>query len=314
MSGSYSPGVSTADQIVGFDTKVRLNRLDQLAVPTVDLNLNSKKITSLATPTATTDATTKAYVDSAVSVGGTYNAGAVVITGGSVNGTTVGASTAATGRFTDLTNTGKEIHTPASAQTLTASSTINSTATVQQITAASNITLTSNPQISAGTAGQELIVYNSGSNRINFADGNGLNLQGTLSLLAGNFAKFIYLGTTWHLVESNGLPIWNNLSFQNSFYSGSNDFTAFESADYTKWFGVVTLKGLFHNAGSPSSGSVVATLPTGYRPSLIKRFLCGYSNGISLGNFIDINSSGEILFYYGTGIYYENLELVSFRV
>ena len=38
-------------------------RLDQWAVPTADVSLNSRKITSLATPTAGTDATTKDYVD-----------------------------------------------------------------------------------------------------------------------------------------------------------------------------------------------------------------------------------------------------------
>jgi hypothetical protein len=45
---------------------VQAYRLDQFAVPNTDLSLNSHKITSLATPTATTDAATKAYVDAAV--------------------------------------------------------------------------------------------------------------------------------------------------------------------------------------------------------------------------------------------------------
>ena len=38
-------------------------RLDQWAVPTADVSLNSRKLTSLATPTVGTDATNKDYVD-----------------------------------------------------------------------------------------------------------------------------------------------------------------------------------------------------------------------------------------------------------
>jgi phage-related tail fiber protein len=40
-------------------------RLDQITAPTASVNLNSQKITNLATPTLDTDAATKAYVDAA---------------------------------------------------------------------------------------------------------------------------------------------------------------------------------------------------------------------------------------------------------
>lgn len=53
----------TASKISDFDTQVRSSRLDQFAVPTTSVNLNSQKITNLATPTADTDAANKAYVD-----------------------------------------------------------------------------------------------------------------------------------------------------------------------------------------------------------------------------------------------------------
>jgi phage-related tail fiber protein len=53
----------TAAKISDFDTQVRTNRLDQLAGPTAAVSLNSQKITNLATPTADSDAATKAYVD-----------------------------------------------------------------------------------------------------------------------------------------------------------------------------------------------------------------------------------------------------------
>jgi phage-related tail fiber protein len=54
----------TATKVSDFDTQVRTSRLDQFAAPTASVSLNSQKITNLATPTADTDAATKAYVDS----------------------------------------------------------------------------------------------------------------------------------------------------------------------------------------------------------------------------------------------------------
>lgn len=54
----------TASQVSNFDTQVRTSRLDQMAAPTASVSLNSQKITSLATPTADTDAANKGYVDS----------------------------------------------------------------------------------------------------------------------------------------------------------------------------------------------------------------------------------------------------------
>ena len=56
-------GTQTASTISDFDTQVRTNRLDQMAAPTGSVSLNSQKITNLATPTASTDAATKGYVD-----------------------------------------------------------------------------------------------------------------------------------------------------------------------------------------------------------------------------------------------------------
>lgn len=58
-------GTQTASTISDFNTAVQTNRLDQMAAPTAAVSLNSQKITNLGTPTAATDAATKAYVDAA---------------------------------------------------------------------------------------------------------------------------------------------------------------------------------------------------------------------------------------------------------
>lgn len=60
-------GTQTASTISDFDTQVRTSRLDQMAAPTASVSLNSQKITSLATPTVSTDASTKGYVDTQIS-------------------------------------------------------------------------------------------------------------------------------------------------------------------------------------------------------------------------------------------------------
>lgn len=68
LSRANHTGTQTASTISDFNAAVQANRLDQMAVPQADLNLNAKKITNLGAPAAANDAATKAYVD-AVKVG-----------------------------------------------------------------------------------------------------------------------------------------------------------------------------------------------------------------------------------------------------
>jgi hypothetical protein len=56
----------TASKISDFSTEVQKSRLDQMAAPTASVSLNSQKITGLADPSASTDAATRGYVDSAI--------------------------------------------------------------------------------------------------------------------------------------------------------------------------------------------------------------------------------------------------------
>jgi len=59
-------GTQTASTISNFDTQVRTSRLDQMASPTGALSVNSQNITNLATPSVSTDAATKGYVDTEI--------------------------------------------------------------------------------------------------------------------------------------------------------------------------------------------------------------------------------------------------------
>jgi len=84
-------GTQTASTISDFDTQVRTSRLDQMAVPTASVSLNSQKVTNLATPTDSTDAATKAYVDG-------------VTEGLHIHAAVVAATTANVALATDLEN------------------------------------------------------------------------------------------------------------------------------------------------------------------------------------------------------------------
>lgn len=76
---------------------------------TGSLNMANNKVTALATPTVATDAVTKGYTDGLISGLGTMstqNANSVAITGGTINGATIGATTRADGKFTTLAANG----------------------------------------------------------------------------------------------------------------------------------------------------------------------------------------------------------------
>lgn len=67
LSRSNHTGSQTASTISDFDTQVRTNRLDQMATPTSAVGMGAQRITNLATPSADSDAATKAYADSIAS-------------------------------------------------------------------------------------------------------------------------------------------------------------------------------------------------------------------------------------------------------
>ena len=90
-------------RISDFDAGVRTNRLNELTVPNAAVDVNSQKVTNLALCTATTDAASKAYVDS-VAQGLDVKDSVVVATTGNgaistayANGQTVDGVTLSTG-------------------------------------------------------------------------------------------------------------------------------------------------------------------------------------------------------------------------
>jgi hypothetical protein len=105
LSGTYpNPGFSTdpyaranhtgtqvAATVSDFDTQVRTSKVHQLAAPTASFSMNSQKITNLADPTASTDATTKNYVDNAVA-GLTWKQSVRVLATSNVNIASPGAN------------------------------------------------------------------------------------------------------------------------------------------------------------------------------------------------------------------------------
>lgn len=96
------------------------------------------------------------------------------------------------------------------------------------------------------------------------------------------------------------MDLWTDLSLKNGWTNyGGTTFTG--TAQFTKSpDGTVFLKGLV-KGGTVTSGTVIATLPTGYRPAgklIYESNTSPYSNGR-----IDIDSTGDILFNTGSNAY-----------
>lgn len=88
---AQTTGVRDHTAISDFDAQVRASRLDQMAAPTADFSANNHKITNLASPSVSTDAASKAYVDSLVQ-GMDWKASARVVTATNTTVASPGAS------------------------------------------------------------------------------------------------------------------------------------------------------------------------------------------------------------------------------
>lgn len=84
-------GTQLAATISNFDTTVRTSRLDQLAAPTANLDVNGNRVVNVATPTLATDAANKAYVDNSRAGLAGVKDPVRVVAGGNVNLSAPGA-------------------------------------------------------------------------------------------------------------------------------------------------------------------------------------------------------------------------------
>jgi hypothetical protein len=84
-------GTQPSSTISDFDTQVRTSRLDQMAAPTQNVDVNGVRFTNLSAPVAPGDAANKAYVDNA-RAGISVKDPVRVVVQGNVNISTPGAS------------------------------------------------------------------------------------------------------------------------------------------------------------------------------------------------------------------------------
>ena len=90
---------------------------------------------------------------------------------------------------------------------------------------------------------------------------------------------------------------WQPMNLQNGWETHS---TTYSSPEYRITAGgVVVLKGLVKKSGTPSASEVIANLPAGYRPTDRLMFVTNSSS--SDHGRIDVDSNGNVDFYYGTG-------------
>ena len=278
------------------------------------------------------------------------NANAVAITGGSIDNVAIGATTPSSVRATTLTSTsgtdstststggviisggvgiqkslsvgnvlrpiGQTVFVPSTTQVLTASSTISANATTVQISAASAITLTSNPQISAGSEGQFLTLYNAGTNAIAINSGSGLSLPASAVIAPGSFINLIFLNGLWRFTSPQFVNTWFEavFFFQNSFANVSG----FQTVQYMRNGNQIFLRGMAQRSTTGlTSGMTVFQLSAGFLPPARIRFPLD-----SLGNptsYIDIDSTGIVSYNYsGTpgaaGLIYPSFSGISFWV
>lgn len=109
-----------------------------------------------------------------------------------------------------------------------------------------------------------------------------------------------------HSFYANGYASWNALTLQNSWswYGG-----IYATPQYTKGTdGIVKVKGLIHN-GATASGTVVATLPPGYRPLEVslQSAVCG-----SVYCRFDVQANGDIVTRDNVNAVWSALEGITF--
>lgn len=94
-----------------------------------------------------------------------------------------------------------------------------------------------------------------------------------------------------HWTSGGGVETWHNLSFSNG-WSGTGQYKI--NPDGTVWMrGTIT-------PGTRTGGTVIATLPVGYRPTMNDEYVISWAGG-AFWNKITPQTNGQILYFDGTG-------------
>ncbi len=177
---------------------------------TGDIQMGGNKVTGMGTPTSAQDATTKAYVDGVAAALGTMatqNANNVAITGGTINGTTIGASTASaiigttvtastqfSGDGTGLTGTAASLTVGNATLSVNSTNAIGYSQTWQNVTASRAVSTTY-----TNSTGKPIMVCISG----NPPSGNAgrFSINGSVVAFDSGAAN---VGTNWDFIIPNG--------------------------------------------------------------------------------------------------------------
>jgi Tfp pilus assembly protein PilE len=153
---------------------------------------------------------------------------------------------------------------------------------------------------SVAEADSYLIGYkiNSGEWVTQTLDSNATSYQVTgvrSDVVAFRVAAFNTAGLSAYATDSQTLPAWGTFTLQNNWvYYGSS----YNTPEFTKTSsGRVFLKGLV-KSGTETTGTVIATLPEGYRPDETLVFPAMSSS--STAGRIDVLSNGNVIIYYGS--------------
>lgn len=107
-------------------------------------------------------------------------------------------------------------------------------------------------------------------------------------------ASFNSAGLSAYDTDSQTLPAWGSFNLQNNWVHYS---ATYNTPEFTKTNnGRVFLKGLV-KSGTAASGTVIATLPVGYRPS--GRLVFQTSTSPNVAARIDVEANGNVIIYTG---------------
>ncbi|HWT40016.1 MAG TPA: prepilin-type N-terminal cleavage/methylation domain-containing protein [Dongiaceae bacterium] len=102
-------------------------------------------------------------------------------------------------------------------------------------------------------------------------------------------------GTSGYGTNSETIPLWAPLLLNGSWSDYGNGYT---TAAYTKTkSGIVLIKGLIKNPGSPSNGDIIGTLPSDYVPT--GRLMFGTSTASNASARVDVDGSGNVIYSDG---------------